>query len=221
MLNSLDWPVGTLVGTTHEQCLKDCSVENKYCLSTSCFTALQFRLAVYRSMRIRELDIHTQRYDMAQSAGYSKNPLNINTFSEKASTEPPLEWSKWAAILEMIVFANDGIGVWNLLRARPPLFKFSEPIREVEITGETEAKKNREVQNQEKQFGWENHAIKSRERGVLCNMLGWDKAEAKVRSYLLLCFGSEGQRQIQQRRPNLELYTVTTQEPMTTLERPE
>ena len=91
MLNSLNWPVGTLAGTTHEQCLNDCSVENKYCLSTSCITPLQFRLAVYRSMRIRELDIHTQRYDMAQSAGYSKNPLNINTFSEKASIEPPLE----------------------------------------------------------------------------------------------------------------------------------
>ena len=58
---------------------------------------------------------------MAQSSGYSENPLKINPFWEKVCVEPPLEWSKWAAILEMAVFAKDGIEVRNLLRARPPL----------------------------------------------------------------------------------------------------
>ena len=38
---------------------------------------------------------------MAQPAGYSKNSLNNNPFWEKASAEPPLEWSQWAAILEI------------------------------------------------------------------------------------------------------------------------
>ena len=51
---------------------------------------------------------------MAQSAGFSKNPLNINLFWEKASAEPPLEWSKRAAIFEMAVFAKDGIEIRNL-----------------------------------------------------------------------------------------------------------
>ena len=102
---------------------------------------------------------------MAQSVGYSKNPLNINPFWERASAEPPLEWSKWAAILEMVVFAKDGIEKRNLLRARPTLVEPAEPVYELEIQGETEAqRKNREVHNQEKRVGWENHVIKAREK---------------------------------------------------------
>ena len=149
---------------------------------------------------------------MAQSAEYSKNPLNINPFWQKASVEPPLEWSKWAATLEMAVFAKDGIEVPNLLRARPQLVEPSEPVYEVEITGETEAqKKNREVRNQKKRVGGEKNVIKAREKGVLCNLFRWDEADAKVRSYLFLCLGAEGQKQIQQKRPNLEIHNVTTQ----------
>ena len=138
---------------------------------------------------------------MTQPAGYSKNPLNINPFWEKVSVEPPLEWSKWAAILEMAVFAKDGIEVRNLLRARPSLVEPSEPIYKVEITGETEAHEK----NREPRVGWENHVKKAREKGVLCNSFRWDEADAKVGSYLFLCLGAEGQRQLQQKRPSLEL----------------
>ena len=156
---------------------------------------------------------------MAQSAGYSKNPLIINPFWERASAESPLEWSKWAAILEMAVFAKDGIEIRNLLRARPTLVEPAEPVYELEITGETEAQRiNREVRNQEKRVGWENHVIKDREKGVLCNSYRWDEADARVRSYFFLCLGAEGQRQVQQKRPSLVLNNVTTQELMTTLE---
>ena len=119
---------------------------------------------------------------MAQSAGYSKNPLNINPFWERTSAEPPLEWSNWAAILEMAVFAKDGIEIRNLLSARPTLVELAEPVYEVEITGETEAqRKNRELRNQEKRVGWENCVIKAREKGVLCNSYRWDEADARVR----------------------------------------
>ena len=115
----------------------------------------------------------------------------------------------------MAIFAKDGIEVRNLLRARPALVEPQEPVYEVEITGETEAqKKNRDVRNHEKRVGWENHVIKSREKGVLCNSFRWDEADAKVRSYI----GAEGQRQIQQKRPNLKLPLVSTQELMTILE---
>ena len=125
---------------------------------------------------------------MAQPSGYSKNPLNINPFWEQASVEPPLEWSKLAAIMEMVIFAKDGIESRNLLRARTTLVKPSEPVYEVEITGETEAqRKNREVRNQEKIVGWENHVIKARAKGVLCNSFKWDETDAKVRSYIFLC----------------------------------
>ena len=67
-------------------------------------------------------------------------------------------------------------------------------------------------------MGWENHVIKACENGVQCNSFRWDEADAKVRSYLFLCLGAEGQRQIQQKRPNLQLHTVTTQEFMNVLE---
>ena len=88
---------------------------------------------------------------MAQPAGFSKNPLNINPFWERASAEPALEWTKWEAIMEMAVFAKNGIEIRNLLRAKPPLVEPSEPIYEVETPGGTEAqKKNRDVRNQEK-----------------------------------------------------------------------
>ena len=148
---------------------------------------------------------------MAQQAGYSKNPLNINPFWEKASAEPPLEWSKWAAIFEVAVFTKDGIEVRNLQGNKPVLVEPTEPIYEIEVTGETEAqKKNWEVRNQTKRTGWENYGMKAREKGVLFNSLGWDEADAKVRSYIFLCLGAEGQRQIQQKRAGLVLHTVKT-----------
>ena len=91
---------------------------------------------------------------MAQPSGFLKNPLNINPFWERASAEPPLEWTKWAAILKMAVFEKDGIEIQNLLRTRPQLVETSETVYEVEITGETEAqKKYREVRNREKRVG--------------------------------------------------------------------
>ena len=119
----------------------------------------------------------------------------------------------------MPVFAKDGIEIRNLLRARPTLVEPAEPVYEIEINGETDAqRKNREVGNQEKRGGWENHVIKARERGVLCNSFRWDKADAKVRSYLFLGSGAKGQRQIQQKRPNMQLHMVSTQQFMTVLE---
>ena len=120
---------------------------------------------------------------MVQPAGFSKNPLNINPLWEKASAEPPLEWSKWAAIVEKAVFAKDGIEVRKLQRTKPPLVDPTEPIYELEITGETEEqKKNREVRNQETRIGWKNHVLKAREKGVLCNFFWWEEANAVVRS---------------------------------------
>ena len=78
---------------------------------------------------------------MAKPPGFSKNPFNINSFWERASAEPPLEWTKWAAILEMVVFAKDGIEIRNLLRARPTLVEPTEPVYEVEITDKCAGKR--------------------------------------------------------------------------------
>ena len=56
-------------------------------------------------------------------------------------------------MMEMIVFAKDGIEVKVLPRTKPPMLEPIEPIYEAEITGESEAQKrnNRDIRNQEKQ----------------------------------------------------------------------
>ena len=120
---------------------------------------------------------------MAQPAGYSKNLLNIKPFWERASAKPPLEWTKWAAILEMAVFLKDGKEIRNLLRPKPQLADSVEPVYEIEIQGENYTqRKNREVRNQEKRVGYENHVKKAREKGFLCNSYRWDEADARVQS---------------------------------------
>ena len=40
-------------------------------------------------------------------------------------------------MMEMAVFAKDGIDVRNLLRAKPPVIEPTETTYEIEITGET------------------------------------------------------------------------------------
>ena len=91
--------------------------------------------------------------------------------------------------------------------------------KEGEINGETVAhRKYREVRNREKRVGSENHVVKAREKKFLCNSFRWDEADAKVRNYLFLCLGAEGQRQTQQKQPGFVLHAMTTRELITTLE---
>ena len=66
-------------------------------------------------------------------------------------------------------------------------------------------KRNRDIKNQEKRVIWENNVKKSRDKGVLCNNVPWDDADNKVRCYIFLYLGSEGQRQLQQKRPRLDI----------------
>ena len=62
-----------------------------------------------------------------------------------------MEWEKWTAMMEMAVLAKDGFEVRTLLRVKPLVIQPREPIYELEITGETKAKKrNPDIRNQEK-----------------------------------------------------------------------
>ena len=138
-----------------------------------------------------------------------KNPFSIYSFWEKASVEPPLEWIKWSAIVELAIFAKDGIEIQNLLREKPDITLPTEPIFEVEIQGETGAqRRNREVRNQEKSVDWKNRCQKARDKGVMCNSVIWDEEDVRVRSYLFLCLGMEAQRQVQQKRAGLNIQTT-------------
>ena len=65
---------------------------------------------------------------MAKPAAFTKSSLSFNPFREIASAELPLEWSKWAAIVEMAVFAKDGIEVQKLLGGKFKLVDPPEPI---------------------------------------------------------------------------------------------
>ena len=151
---------------------------------------------------------------MAPPAGSTKNPLSINSFWEKASAEPPLEWSQWVALVELAVFvAKDGIEIQNLLREKPEITLPVETILEVEIQRETDAqRRNRNGRNQEKNLDWENRCQKARDKCVMCNSVNWNEADARVRSNLFLCLGREGQRQVQQKRPGLNIPTTTTRQ---------
>ena len=46
----------------------------------------------------------------------------------------------------------------------------------------------------------------------MCNSVIWDEADARVRSYFFLCLGMKGQRQVQQKRPGLNIQTKTTRQ---------
>ena len=60
---------------------------------------------------------------MAQSA-VQKNPLNIEPFWQKASANPPTPWERWATLVEIAVYARDGIILLDL-NADKPMQKFS------------------------------------------------------------------------------------------------
>ena len=98
-----------------------------------------------------------------------------------------MEWSEWAAILELAVLTKVEIEVRNKLQAKPPSVEPSEPIHELEISVDDEAqKKSRCTKSKQKRNDWGNRFQKERQNGVLWNSFPWDEADAKVRSYLFL-----------------------------------
>ena len=80
---------------------------NKWFNQSVVFISLMYDTSFINPFRFSNRQNHTPRYDLAQSAVYSKNPIIINSFWEKASAETPLKWSIWAAIHEIAVFAKD------------------------------------------------------------------------------------------------------------------
>ena len=111
---------------------------------------------------------------MAQPAGFTKNPLSIIPFCEKAPAEPPLEWSKWAAIVEMAISTKDGIDVRNFLRDKLELVDPPEPVLEVETTGETDAQRNQKSRKTLRM----GKPMPKCEKGFLSNSVPWEEADA-------------------------------------------
>ena len=57
-------------------------------------------------------------HNMAQSA-VQKNPLNIEPFWQKPSANPPTPWERWATLVEIAVYARDGITLLDLNADKP------------------------------------------------------------------------------------------------------
>ena len=142
----------------------------------------------------------------------SEKPTQYKLVLGKNISGDRLEWSKWVALVELAVFAKNGIEIRNLLREKPEVTLPSDPILEVEIQGETDAqRRNQDVRNQEKNVNWENSCQKARDKGVMCNSVNWDE-NARMRSFVFLCLGMEGERQNQQKRPALNIQTTKTRQ---------
>ena len=139
---------------------------------------------------------------MAKPGAFTENSLSFNPFWEIASAEPPLEWSKWAAVVEMAVFAKDGIEVQNLLGGKFKLVDPPEPFLK------QNQKQNREVRNKEKRVGWENRCLKAREKSVLCISVAWDKAEKLF--VPLPRHGRPKAGTAKRKRPGLNIQSTTT-----------
>ena len=116
--------------------------------------------------------------------------------------------------------SNDGDGRFCQKWNRDEEFVTNEISREepakstcdVEITGETEAqKRNRDIRNQEKRVTWENNVIKSREKGVLRKNIQCDDTDTKIRSYLMLCLGSQTKKRRGSQQENEEEYSFTAE----------
>ena len=90
---------------------------------------------------------------------------------------------------------------------RPP----QEPGYELPIDDETNVQiRDCNLRNQEKKVTWENQCAHLDNLGPTVNAVPWDKADIKIRSYIYLCLGVEGQRRVSQYYPDLRIQEITT-----------
>ena len=145
---------------------------------------------------------------MAQSA-VQKNPLNIEPFWQKTSANPPTPWERWATLVEIAVYARDGITLLDLNADKPteeeiqlpPEPTYEQPY-ENEVAAET---RNREIRNTERKEVWLAKCERLQEVGAYVKtatgQLEWDVAVRRCVSSIWLSLGAEGQRLLTQRFP--------------------
>ena len=147
---------------------------------------------------------------MAQPA-VTKNPLGVTPFWQKASPEPPLEWDKWNQQLFLGIVAKDGVNLKKLLL--PSIRKPQEPGYELPVEGETgKQMRDRNLRNQEKRVAWENQCQRLDNLGPTVDKIPWEEVDNKCRSYIYLCFGTEGRRRLTQYSPDLKIQWILTRD---------
>ena len=117
---------------------------------------------------------------MAQSA-VQKNPLNIEPYWQKTSANPPTPWERWATLVEIAVYARDGITLLDLdgdKATEEELVLPPEPV--YEVAAET---RNREIRNAERKSVWIAKCKQLEEVGAYIKtatgQLEWDVAVRK------------------------------------------
>ena len=72
--------------------------------------------------------------------------------------------------------------------------------------------RDHELCNQEKLVQWENQCQLLDNIGPTVDGVPWEEADMKIRSYINLCLGTEGQRWINKYYPNLKIHDTTTRD---------
>ena len=102
------------------------------------------------------------------------------------------------------------------LRAKPTIIEPTEPIYELVLPVKQRQKTEMRHTKPGEKVNWEYQT--RRVRGPLCNNFPCDEVNAKVRSYIFLCLGAEGQKQLQQKRPGIEIHKISAKELIQILE---
>ena len=131
-------------------------------------------------------------YEVAQSAMPKQTPIDIETFWEKLSADPPLKWEKWQMQAKLALFAKENIALDILLALKPENIQLSlEPIYESTITGSS-AQKKRLARNAQFKMNSENRCQIQMEIGIVCGDKPWTQADRKTVSMLYFSLGTGG-----------------------------
>ena len=111
----------------------------------------------------------------------------------------------------MGIVAKDGINLQKLLRDPPAVRKPQEPGYKLPIEGETQSQTwDRNIRKQEKKIQWDNQCAQLDNLGPTMDGIPWEEADIKVRSYIYLSLGNEGQRRLSQHYPDLKIQETST-----------
>ena len=91
--------------------------------------------------------------------------------------------------------------------------KPQEPGYELPIERETQSQtRDRNIRNQEKKIQWDNQCAQLDNLGPTVDRIPWEEADIKVRSYIYLSLGNEGQRRLSQHFPDLKIPETSTRD---------
>ena len=108
---------------------------------------------------------------------------------------------------------QDFINVDYLLKQKPEIKDLTyptEPTYEPPTRNKTQAQyRERDLRKNKRKVGWDNECKQIAFKGPIVDGIPWDEADLKVRSFIYLSLGTEGQRIYQQRFPHSDIERIT------------